>query len=84
MRSMKGDALPNLQITKQVGEEPAFHAIHAHVESIPMGRRCDRICAGLLFAGRVDSQERNKLSGLKIELFQLRDGKFKMETLCGF
>jgi hypothetical protein len=84
MRSMKGHALPNLKITQQVGEEPALHAIHAHVESIAVGRRSDRIRARLLLAGRVDSQERNKLSGLKIELFQLRDGKFKMETRCGF
>jgi len=49
-----------------------------------MGRRCDGVRPGLLLAGRVDSQEGNKLSGLKIEFFQLRDGKFKMETRCGF
>jgi hypothetical protein len=81
---MKGDTLPFLQITQQVGEEPALHAIHADVESIAMGRRCDGVRPGLLLAGRVDSQEGNKLSGLKIEVFQLRDGKFKMETRCGF
>ena len=84
MRSMKRYALPNLKITQQVGEEPALHAIHAHVESVTVRRRRDGVCAGLLLAGRVDSQEGNKLSGLKIEVFQLRDGKFKMETRCGF
>jgi len=76
--------VPNLEITQQIGEEPILHPIHAHVESITMGRRCDGVRPGLLLAGRVDSQEGNKLSGLKIEFFQLRDGKFKMETRCGF
>ena len=84
MRSMKRNALPDLEIAQQVGKEPALHAIHADVESVTMGRRRDRVRAGLLLAGRVESQERNKLSGLKIEFLQLRDGKFKMETRCGF
>jgi hypothetical protein len=81
---MKGYALPHLEIAQQVGEEPTLHAIHAHVESITVGRRSDRVRASLLLAGRVVSQEGHKLSGLKIELFQLRDYKFKMETRCRF
>jgi hypothetical protein len=81
---MKGHALSDLEITQQVGKEAALHPIHAHVESISTGRRCDGVGPGLLLAGRVDSQEGNKLSGLKIKVFQLRNVKFKMETRCGF
>ena len=78
------DALSHLEIAQQVREEPALHSIDAHVKLVAAGCRCDGVRPGLLLAGRVDSQEGNKLSGLKIEFFQLRDGKFKMETRCGF
>ncbi len=82
MRPMKLKTLTHLEIAQQVGEEPALHPIHAHVESISVGRRCDGVRPGLLLAGRVNSQEGNKLSRLKIKLFHPLYRKFKMET-CG-
>jgi hypothetical protein len=72
------------QVGKVIGKEAALNAIHAEIKVIPAGRGGDGVGPGLLLAGRVDSQEGNKLSGLKIKVFQLRNGKFKMETRCGF
>jgi hypothetical protein len=84
MRPVYLDALPHLEIAQQVREEPTLHAIDAHVELIGPRCRCDGVGPGLLLSCGVQGHGRDELARLEIEMLQLFDSEFKIETLCGF
>ena len=76
--------LSHLQIAQQVREEPALHAIDAHVKLVAARRRCDGVGPGLLLSRRVQGHGGDELARLEIELLQLFDSEFKMETIRAF
>ena len=84
MWPMHLDALSHLEIAQQVREEPALHAIDAHVKLVAAGSRCDGVSPGLLLSRRIQGDGGHELARLKIELLQLFDGEFKMKTIRAF
>src|SRR6185437_15509834 len=83
MRPVKLHFLPRFHVAKPVGEESTLHPVHAKVKAVSRRGRRNRIGARLLLAGSVFGNRRNKLARDIIKGIQFRNGKFKVEALCG-
>ena len=78
------DALSPLEIAQQVREEPALHAIDAHIKLVAAWRRCDGVGPGLLLSRRVQGHGGDKLAGGKGKALKLIDDELEVVALGGF